>query len=288
MLMRKKAYKIITGIIILLLAFQNIVLAQEANQDSTNNTSDLPWDKFSFTFGGFLADLSSSAIIGSNRMGLGLSINLEDALGLDVSGLVIRSNAMYRFGNNNRHAARIEYFGFKRKATKILESDLEIGDIVIPIGSETTSIYNLQIIKANYDYSFLQDERINFGASFGLYIMPLTLKIESTTAISENTQFVAPLPVIGLRSDFLLAPRLFMKQSAEVLYLKIGDFKGTIMDVNINIEYNIWNHIGLGAGFNYYRLTLEADGGDDYPLFELEGYMELSYAGMLFYGRYYF
>lgn len=288
MLIRKKTYKIITGILILLLAFQNIVLAQEENQDSTNITSDLPWDKFSFTFGGFLADLSSSAIIGSNRIGLGISINLEDALGLDVSGFVIRSNAMYRFGNNNRHAARIEYFGFKRKATKTLKKDLEIGDTIIPIGTETTSIYNLQIIKASYDFSFLQDERVNFGASFGLYIMPLTLKIESTSLISENTQFVAPLPVIGLRSDLLLAPKLFMRQSAEILYLKIGDFKGTIMDININIEYNIWNHIGLGAGFNYYRLTLEADGGDDYPLFEMEGYMELSYTGMLFYGRYYF
>ena len=288
MLIRKKTYKIITGILILLLAFQNIVLAQEENQDSTIITSDLPWDKFSFTFGGFLADLSSSAIIGSNRIGLGLSINLEDALGLDVSGLVIRSNAMYRFGNNNRHAARIEYFGFKRKATKTLESDLEIGDTIIPIGTKTTSIYNLEIIKASYEYSFLQDDRINFGASFGLYIMPLRLKIESTSTISENTQFVAPLPVIGLRSDLLLTPKLFMRQSAEVLYLKIGDFKGTIMDVNINIEYNIWNHFGLGAGFNYYRLSIEADGKDDYPLFELEGYMELSYTGMLFYGRYYF
>jgi len=286
--MLKNAYKIVFGILILLFAFPNIIMAQEESHDSTSITSDLPWDKFSFTFGGFLADLSSSAIIGSNQIGLGVSIKLEDALGLDVSGFIIRSNAMYRFGNNNRHAARIEYFGFKLKVTKTLGSDLEFGDTIIPIGTEVSSIYNLQIIKASYEYSFLQDERVNFGASFGLYIMPITLKIESTSKISENTQFVAPLPVIGLRSDLLLAPKLFMRQSAEFLYLKIGDFKGTIMDININIEYNIWNHIGLGAGFNYYLLSIEADGKDDYPLFELEGYMEISYTGLLFYGRYYF
>lgn len=286
--MRSKVYKIIPAILILFLIFQTSLFAQKEDQDSTNLTSDLPWDKFSFSFGGFLANLSSSAIIGSNRIGLGISINLEDALGLDVSGFVIRSNAMYRFGKNNQHAARAEYFSFKRRATKILESDLEIGDTIIPIGTKTTSIYNLQIIKASYEFSFLQDDRVNFGASFGLYIMPLTLKIESTSAISENTQFVAPLPVLGLRSELLLTPRLFMKQSAEVLYLKIGDFKGSIMDININIEYNIWNHIGLGAGFNYYRLALEADGKDDYPLFELEGYMEISYTGLLFYGKYFF
>ena len=245
-------------------------------------------DKFSFSFGGFLADLSSSAIIGSRKVGLGISINMEDALGLDVSGLVIRSNAIYRFGNDNRHAARIGYFSFKRKATKITESELEIGDTVIPIGENITSIYNLQIIKASYDYSFFQDERIRIGASFGFYVMPFRLKIKSESLISENTQFVAPLPVLGFQTDFAITSRLFLKQSIDVLYLKINNFKGTIVDLNIGIEYNIWDHIGLGAGFNYYRLTLEADGGDDYPLFELEGYMEFGYTGLLFYGRYYF
>jgi len=283
-----KVYKTSLVIIILLMVLQPSLFAQEESPDSTNITSDLPWDKFSFSFGGFLADLSSSAIIGSNRIGLGISINLEDALGLDVSGFVIRSNAMYRFGTNNKHSARADFFSFKRRATKTLESDLEIGDTIFPIGSKTTSIYNLQIIKASYDFAFLQDNRVNFGASVGLYIMPITLKIESTSALSENTHFVAPLPVLGIRSDLLLAPKLFMKQSAEFLYLKIDNFKGSIMDLNINIEYNIWDHIGLGAGFNYYRLTLEADGGDDYPLFELEGYMEISYTGFQFYGKYYF
>ena len=286
--MWNKAYKVIAGILILFLFFQSSLFAQEESQDSTNIPYDLPWDKFSFSLGGFLADLSSSAIIGSSKIGLGVSIDLENALGLDVSGFVIRSNAMYRFGNNNQHAARAGYFSFKRRATKILESDLEIGDTIIPIGSETTSIYNLRIIKVGYDFSFLQDERINFGVSFGLYIMPFTLKIESTTTLSENTQFVAPLPTLGLRSDLLLTPKLFMKQSVELLYLKINNFKGSMMDIKLNLEYNIWNHVGLGAGFNYYRLTLEADGGDDYPIFELNGYMEISYTGIQLYARYYF
>jgi len=286
--MRKRVINIVSVIMILLFSFQPAVFAQEEGKDSTNLATDLPWDKFSISFGAFLADLSSSAIIGSGQLGLGVSLDLEDALGLDVSNLVIRGNAMYRFGNNNKHGVGFDFYSFRRKATKVLESELAIGDTVFPIGDEITSIYNLQVYKASYDYSFFQDERMSVGASFGLYIMPLNLLIESDSHISESTQFVAPLPVLGLRSDFAFTPRLFMKQSVDVLYLKIDNFKGTIMDIQINLEYNIWNHIGLGAGFNYNRITYEESGGDDYPLLELEGYMEISYTGLLFYGRYFF
>ncbi len=264
-----------------------VMKAQEEMSDIKPDTSDYSWERFSLIMGGFVTGLNSDLLIGSRQLGLGVCLNLEDALGLETSSLVLRGELEYNFGKRARQAVRFGYFGFFRNARKIVESDLEIGDVIFPVGTEVTSEFDLQIFKGTYYYSFYMDDRVKLGFNLGLFVMPIRFSTSALHLSEVATHFVAPLPVLGLHTNFAIAPKLFLKQSIEILYLEISDFKGSISDVNFKLEYNTWRHFGLGVGVNSYRLNITGSETSS-SLLDFEGVIKTSYTGLMFYGKFYF
>ncbi len=246
-----------------------------------------PRERFSINFGGFFASLNNDIIVGNEQLGLGISLNLEDALGLETSSLVVRGDTEYHFGKRGRSAARFEYFGLYRTATKVLESEIEIDSTVFPVGTKLSSKFYFQIFKGAYDYAFYIDERIRIGASIGLFVMPISFSTVGLNLPEVSTSITAPLPVLGLSTEFAITPKLNFKQSIEFLYLEFSNYKGVLTDFDIRLEYNPWRHIGFGIGFNSYNLNISVTAESNINL-DFVGSLESSYAGLLFYGRYYF
>lgn len=238
--------------------------------------------RFSLEAGGFLASLSSGLLFGSRELGLGINLNLEEALGLQTSEFVFRSEAAYKFGRRRRHNARLTYYGFYRKATKVLETDIEIGNEIYPIGTEISSKFNLQIFKASYDYSFFMDKRIELGVSLGLFVMPVGFFIASGGESENNTSFTAPLPVAGIRTRYSITPKFTLRQNLHLFYLKTGNYKGSLTDINIRLDYNPWKHFGFGLGYNSYHLNIISK-YDDFPLMDFAGTISMDYTGILFF-----
>lgn len=248
---------------------------------------DYKWERFSFSFGGFLTSISTDISISGQGTGLGLNINLEEALDLKTSSVVIRSEVEYNFGSRRRSHVRLGYFGLFRNSQKILEADLEIGNSVIPLGTEVNTKYNMQIIRALYDYAIYKDERVMLALSAGLYILPVDFSLSTSFFINEAERFIAPTPVVGFRSTFNITPKLLIKQNIDFLYLKLAEYEGSISDLNIYLEYNPFKHFGLGLGYNAFRFNLTAYA--DYGIIsDFKGTVITSFNGLLFYGKFYF
>lgn len=252
--------------------------------DSTKNTPK-PWDRFSVSLGGFFAGYNSGLTLGSEQLGLGVVLNLEKALGLEVSSWALRGKMNYRYGKTKKHGLTFGYFQINRRAFKTLNKELEIGNTIIPIGVEVESRFNYTIINAKYDYSFYQDDRISLGASVGLFVMPISFSLEVSGDKASSADVVAPLPVIGLRSDFLITPKVFYRQSFELLYLAFDGFTGSVFDVDVSIEYRPITHFGLGLGMNYSKLELTSK-GQQYPNIDFTGIISSGYTGVYLFGKY--
>jgi hypothetical protein len=275
--------KIFLGLLLLIALSDLALQAQETDKDSL----EYHWETFSVSLGGFLAGVKSDISISGSEMGLGIKINLEDALGLSTSTFAFRGEAEYNFGSKRRSHIRMSYFGLIRNSTKTLETEVEIGNSVFPIGTELSSKFNLHIIRGLYDYAFFKDERISLGVSGGLYILPVNFELGAGDVIQEGAAFVAPLPVIGVRNAILITPKIAIKQSVEVLYIKISNYQGSISDLNIWLEYNPFKHLGLGLGYNTFQLnfnSIQSAGNNR----DFNGSIETGYSGLLFYGRYFF
>ena len=285
--LRKRNNKLIPSL--LLLAFFACPLAkgQEYISDIKSDTITYSWERFSFSLGGFITGINSDIQISSQEVGLGVAVNVEDALGLETSTVVLRSELAYTYGKRRRSTTRFEYFGLFRQASKVLDTEITIGDQNFPVGTEVNSKFNLQVYKGTYEYYFYLDERVKLSASVGLFIMPISFSTSALGFSEEAFEFIAPLPVLGLGTSFAITHKLKLNQSIEILYLEISTFKGSIMDANIRFEYNPWKHIGFGLGINAYRLNISAYKGDS-SFLDFKGIIKTSYTGLLLYGKYFF
>lgn len=120
-----------------------------------------------------------------------------------------------------------------------------------------------------------------------MFITPIEGGISASGVGQTEEDITAPLPVVGMQLDFAITPKLFIKQSLEVFYMEIGDFKGSINSFTIACEYNFWKNVGFGIGYDVFDLSLEAN-GSDYPNIDFIGKVEFSYSGLLLYTNIYF
>ena len=248
---------------------------------------DLPWERFSFTFGGFVADINSDVRLGSRALGTGFDVNLEDALGLESTSTVFRIGATYRFGKSRRHQAELSWFQLNRDAGTTLGQGIEIDNVVFPSGAQVSTFFDLEIWKVAYNYSFYQDDRINLAAGLGVFVMPIKYGVNASGIGQTGEDITAPLPVLGLRADFALTRKWFLRQSIDLFYLKIGDFQGSIVDSTTAVEYKPWKHAGFGLAVNTFQVGIEAD-GSDYPNIDFVGNIQFDYLGVLLYGKLYY
>ncbi len=261
--------------------FPSVVAAEEGEKAK-------PWERFSLNVGGFVATVNSDFRLGSQSLGAGIDISPEDALGLDSSLFVFRADALWRFTSNRRHRFELSYYDLRRASTKNLEADIQIGDRIFTAGTTVDALFDLQVIRAGYSYSLIQDDRIDLGISAGLYVMPIRIKVSSTTSNEVTDEGItAPLPVLGLHFDFAITPKFFLKQSIDVFYFQYQNFQGDLLDTRVGVEYNIWKHFGVGVAYEYFRLQVKAE-SQDYPYIDLVGKIQFNYGGIMLYGKLFF
>lgn len=252
-----------------------------------------PWDTFSVNLGVFISATDSSVRIGT---GLGVDIDVEELLGLDTETSVFRLDSYWRFTRNLRHRLDFTWFSFRRDGRRIIGQDFTIEDpanpdntITIKAGAEVSTYFDLDILRVGYSYSFFQDDRIDLAAQIGLFIMPLSVGLSATGFVNgaEAADITAPLPTLGLRMDFALTPKWYLRSGVEVFYLKYDNFEGSLYDGKLAVEYNPWKHVGIGLGFESFQFNLQAE-GEDYPGIDIRGAIEYNYVGLQLYGRVFF
>jgi hypothetical protein len=267
-----------------------ITTAAAAEESSTSDDRKfVPWEKGAIKLGGFIAAFDSDIGFGVNNAA-GVTFNAEELLGLDTSLTVLRVEAMYRPGKSLRHQFDFIYASYNREGSAILEEDITINGVTYPVGAEVESIFDFDIIRGTYSYAILQDERVRIALGLGVYAVPLEygLEIETTSGESRvsGADTTLPLPALALRGDLQLIPKLFLTGGIDAMYLEISDFKGSLLDVNVALEYRILKHFSLGFGYNSLSVAVEAeDSSSDYPGINFVGNVDVRFSGLMLYGK---
>ena len=275
--------------VLVLMAFLTALCPPVFAEENTTKpkTENLPWDKYTINLGSFLS--SSDSNVRLSAQGVGVGIDVEEALGLDTTTTVFRADGMWRFTDNRRHRADLSWFAIRRTGETTLGQDIVVDGVTYPTGTAVDSAFDLDVFKAAYSYSFFQDDRMDIGAGLGLYIMPVSFELNAAGLLNgeASASVTAPLPVFGLRADFALTPKWFIKSSVDLFYLEYEQFKGTIFDTRAAVEWKAFKHVGFGLGIESFNLGIEAE-GDDYPEIDLVGQINYKYFGALLYATFYF
>jgi len=254
-----------------------LVLTAGAENDKAE---EKPWERYSLNLGGGIVYMKSDVRIGSQSTGI--SVNLEDALGLDTNMVVLRAEGIARLGDSRRHRLDFGYFDLSRSGTKTLGRDITIGETVYPTGTTVDTEFDMKLFKGAYSYSLVQDARIDFGLGAGLYVAPVKFRISTSSggALTESSS-TSPLPFLEGHIDYALTPKLLIEQSLNLFYVEYQNFKGRLVDAMIGLEYNIWKHFGLGLAFNIFSLHVEDKGSAT----NLKGSIDLAFSGLMLYGK---
>ncbi len=275
-----------------ILGFMLVLLLASQPLMADDSAAANPWEKFSFNGGAFVSRSETDVRFGS---GLGVDVNLEDALGMEAETQVFRLESYWRFTKNRKHRADFSWFSLQRTADKKITDDITINppdgeEIPIVAGTEVSSKYNMDIFQLNYSYSFIQDDRLDFAGIAGLYIMPISLGLDVTGLVDmqADQSFTAPLPALGVRLDVLIAPKWYFRGSTQLFYIQYEEYEGSLINTRTALEYNPWKHVGLGLGVDALQMSIQADNQQSIPGLDLRGNIDFSYIGLYLYGRVFF
>jgi len=265
------------GLCLFLSLFTLFLSAPYAFADEKGYSNE-PWERAGLYLGAFVLDTNSDL-----KLGAGVKVDAEDVLGLEENFTAFRADAFWRITRRNR--VDFTYYKMNRNGSSFLGVEIPDGEGgSFPLGTKVKTDFDITVLRASYAYSFFKNEHFDLGVAGGLFGLKVDFKMDSDLfGKIEETDFTVPLPVVGLRGNFALTPKWFIRQSFDYFYINIGDYEGQLVDFNVALEWNALKHLGVGIGYNYALMDLKYSGSDDF----LEE-MNMSYGGVLLFTKLYF
>ena len=232
--------------------------------------------RFSVNVGAFFTDRDTEVRLDSELLGRGTLIDFEDQLGLDKSDAVFRVDGFYRFNRRNR--LDFSVFDLSRQATATIDEDVQFGDEVFSINTSVDTEFDLLIAKMAYTWAFIERPQGYLGATVGVYVADVTIGIsESNFGSIESGEITAPLPVVGLRGEYLLSDRWSFRASSELFFIDVDNVEGQLVDLNAGIRYQAFENVAFGLAYNTVEIDVES--GDR----GFTGVLDWQYSGALLY-----
>jgi hypothetical protein len=254
--------------VILILAAPGLAFsaASAAGNIKVEGSRDSPLldDPFMVSLGTFLLTTKTKISINGTAGNSGTVVDTKKDLGFKDADR-FRLDATWRFAPN--HKIRAMYFSINQSNTRTLDRDITVGDTVYPVNVEVTARNSTSVYELAYEYSFLRRENYEVTASVGLHAVDFgfslsgvgTVNGQSGQARTETAGVTAPLPVLGVRGLWEIAPKWYLDAQAQYFALKIDNIDGRITDLRAGVTYMPGRHWGVGAGYNQFLTTVGVD-----------------------------
>ena len=165
-------------------------------------------------------------------MGLGLSINPQDILRVDLEGSAVRLDGSYQF--NEEDGMRVSWYKITSSGSNTASKDFtwvdDNGDeITIGAGSETASKLSFEIFDVSYVWTFYNSDKVELFGIMGLHITRVGIELDVINTASgvpptyseERVAGTVPLPTLGLGGDLSHHPSLALVHAHRVVCLEL-------------------------------------------------------------------
>jgi hypothetical protein len=231
----------------------------------------------------FVSDTNTKFSVSStNGLGLGTVIDYQKDLGGDQRDTIPRIDAYYRF--NDKHRIDLTAFSMDRAGTRTLTASIDLGDTVFEIDETLNSDIKYTLYNLAYGYSFYHSPEVELSFIAGLHIVDYDLRFTNSTGEKfESAGVAAPLPVIGLRMGYTIAPKWSVQLLVEAFSINYEDtFKGSLFNFDLSTEYRLFKNFAIGAGVASLGLDVDVE-SDDW-----RGSVTDNYKGFTAFGTLYF
>lgn len=229
-------------------------------------------ETYQLTIGASISDYDSKISINSRDDSIDKEIDIEDVLGLDNEVRLGWIKGVWRMGN--RHRLSLIYLPIKRTSTITTSNDIDVDGNVIKAGAFLGTSVSTHVFDIEYIYSFFKRPDLELGITGGLYWMNSLVEVtaageiilegddkpEFRTDYEANQRLIAPLPLLGMAAVYEINPQWRAKVNARYFDITIGDIDGRILSLTLASEYYFTKHLGLGASFASFDLSVRQNG----------------------------
>ncbi len=236
-------------------------------------------ERGSIMIGAFITNQSTNARVDSSES-TGSEIDLEGDLGLQTSISVGRFGGYYWF--TQRQRIDVSYFVLSRDSSRQISKTIDFGDQTFAVDTVVSANSSYTIEKVDYTWAALSREHGYLGIVAGLYVLKTSLSLsESALGKFETHSLTAPLPVIGLRGEYVVGKHFTLRGAVEYFGLTDSNsgskVSGRLTDSYFGADYGFGKRMAIGLAYNTVSLRVDATSS------RLAGRIDWGYDGYMLY-----
>ncbi|MBM3252081.1 MAG: hypothetical protein FJZ11_04805 [Candidatus Omnitrophica bacterium] len=236
-------------------------------------------DRLQISAGVFLPNFNTDVKLDGDNLA-GTTVDFEKLLGLDDQIVTPFINLMWRI--NDKHRLDFMYYNLDRDGTLALNNNINFGDETFSVGTEMESSLDMSIYRLGYDYSFVNDGRLEFGVGISTDIIPADFSVKAQGGTSESESAVLFVPTFGVHAAIGVTDKLVVRGKIQGLVYDVDNQDGDVINGILGFEYDAFKHFSLGLAYAYYDFDVDLDTSG------FKGSIAFVYRGPLVYGKIHF
>ncbi len=272
------------SLVVCMLSFAGaqLALAQESK--------DLhPWlgSGFSLDLGVFYPDRELDLRVNGTLAGDNDEIDFDRRRQLESTDDIFSAEMSWRF--RGRWSVIGQYFSTSDTYRAVLEDDIEWEDVVFGAGSNAAVGFDFSVTRIFFGRQFVTNNSHEVGIGGGIHWLHIGSFIEgeilingTPSAARRSVSVEAPLPNIGAWYQYSISPRWALRTRLDLLSANVGDYDGLMLNASLGVNFQIFEHAGIGLNYNYFELDLTIDKS------EWRGNIETIYDGVYLYASFYY
>lgn len=195
-----------------------------------------------------------------------------------------RVDAQWRFAD--RHKLRALWFNTDRSSTRTFDSEIDWGGETFPVDTRVKGDIAYDIYELAYEYAFFKRETYEISALIGAYYAQFDASLAATITNPDGTtqrnakgdaNLDAPLPVLGLRGQWVLPYNLSFDVSGQWFAVSIDQYSGNLQDYRGTLTWQPRKWLGIGLGYDWFSAHGDADSSN------FKGKLDWNYRGPMLY-----
>lgn len=273
--------------LVLLSLCQNKILSQSI--DSVNiDKHPMLTDRYRVNMGFFVnlksVKLNVDGVLPSNPIDFG------QTLGLSRQENTFNLNFDWRFSKDKKWVFGFEFFTVRNSQTATLEDEVKWNNTVFPGGVILDTGFDIEMYRIFFGRVISMGQKHELNMGIGIHAMNIHTFAVATAYIGgidfeletdkKKIDALAPVPNIGF--SYLYAPNLRWGFEANVGWfsLSIGDYSGTLWNLEPSVSFQVFKNVGIGVGYKYFKAKVNMNrdiwrGAADLlyqgPLFSISG-----------------
>ena len=236
-------------------------------------------DKFVVSLGAFIVQNDVTARL-NGQSANNPDVDFDKTFGKPSDATRIRADALWRI--TPTHHLRFMYFDNDLTRSRVLDQDIQWGDYTFAKGSNVEANTKSTIYELAYEYAFMRQPTYEVAATFGVHYSDVSLKLSGAATIngtpvsftSKEASAPVPLPVLGLRAGWVVAPQWYIDAQAQFFKVNYNGIDGSLSDLRVGATYMFSRNFGLGLGYN--RFYTKVDVSKD----TFDGRLKFGYSGL--------